>query len=80
LSGWVADSDLVREPQKIATIDLDSTIIESSKAGATYLPRGRGYQPMLDVWAEMNLIVVRPVSQWERPGSTGAAGRGATGV
>jgi len=41
---------------------------------------GRGYQPMLAAWAEMNLIVVRPVSQWERPGATGAAGRGATGV
>jgi len=56
--------DLVRElarrgePQKIATIDLDSTIIESWKQQAqpTY-QGGRGYQPMLAVWAEMNLIV-----------------------
>jgi len=55
--------DLVRElarrgePQKIATIDLDSTIIESWKQQAqpTY-QGGRGYQPMLAVWAEMNLI------------------------
>ncbi len=58
------NTDLVRElsrrgePQKIATIDLDSTVIESWKPEAqpTYLG-GRGYQPMLAVWAEMNLIV-----------------------
>ena len=56
--------DLVRElarrcgDQKIATIDLDSTVIESWKreAQATY-QGGRGYQPMLALWAEMNLIV-----------------------
>jgi len=58
------NTDLVRElarrgePQKIATIDLDSTVIESWKQQAqpTY-QGGRGYQPMLAVWAEMNLIV-----------------------
>lgn len=56
--------DLVRElarrgePQKMATIDLDSTVIESWKQEAqpTY-QGGRGYQPMLALWAEMNLIV-----------------------
>lgn len=44
--------------QKIATIDQDSTIIESSKQEAqpTY-EGGCGYQPMLAVWAEMDLIV-----------------------
>jgi len=58
------NTDLVRElaqrgePQKIATIDLDSTIIESWKKEAlpTY-QGGRGYQPMLALWAEMNVIV-----------------------
>jgi hypothetical protein len=58
------NTDLVRElsqrgePQKIATIDLDSTVIESWKQEpqATYLG-GRGYQPMLALWAEMNLIM-----------------------
>ena len=46
------------EPQKMATIDLDSTVIESWKQQAqpTY-QGGRGYQPMLALWAEMNLIV-----------------------
>lgn len=58
------NTDLVRElarrgeTQKIATIDLDATVIESWKqqAQATY-QGGRGYQPMLALWAEMNLIV-----------------------
>jgi Transposase DDE domain group 1 len=58
------NTDLVRElahrgePQKMATIDLDSTVIESWKQEAqpTY-QGGRGYQPMLALWAEMNLIV-----------------------
>src|ERR1700719_3675998 len=46
------------EPQKMATIDLDSTVIESWKQEAqpTY-QGGRGYQPMLALWAEMNLVV-----------------------
>ena len=58
------NTDLVQElakrgePQKIATIDLDSTVIESWKKQAqpTY-QGGRGYQPMLALWAEMNLVV-----------------------
>jgi hypothetical protein len=44
--------------QKIATIDLDATVIESWKreAKATY-EGGRGYQPMLALWAELDLAV-----------------------
>jgi hypothetical protein len=47
-----------REEQKIATMDVDSTVIESWKqeAHATY-QGGRGYQPLLALWAEMNLIL-----------------------
>ena len=56
--------DLVRElarrcgDQKIATIDLDSTVIESWKKEAqpTY-QGGKGYQPALALWAELNVIV-----------------------
>jgi hypothetical protein len=46
------------EGQRIATIDQDATIIESHKrsAFAHYLG-GRGYQPMVAVWAEVELIV-----------------------
>lgn len=58
------NTDLVQElarrgePQKMATIDLDSTVIESWKQQAqpTY-QGGRGYQPLLALWAEMNWIV-----------------------
>ena len=44
--------------QRIATIDLDSTVIESWKREArpTY-QGGTGYQPMLALWAEMDLCV-----------------------
>lgn len=44
--------------QKIATIDLDATVIESWKREAhpTY-QGGCGYQPMLALWAEMDLVV-----------------------
>ena len=44
--------------QKIATIDLDATVIESWKREAkpTY-QGGRGYQPLLALWAEMDLVV-----------------------
>jgi Transposase DDE domain group 1 len=44
--------------QKIATVDLDATIIESWKREAknTY-QGGTGYQPQLALWAEMNLIL-----------------------
>ena len=43
---------------KIATIDQDATIIESHKRAAfAHYQGGRGYQPMLAVWAEADLIV-----------------------
>jgi hypothetical protein len=58
------NQDLVQEigrrcgDQKIATIDLDATIIESWKKEArpTY-QGGKGYQPVLALWAEMDLVV-----------------------
>lgn len=44
--------------QKIATVDLDSTIIESYKREARATYQGvSGYQPMLALWAEMNLVL-----------------------
>lgn len=44
--------------QKIATIDLDATIIESWKKEAQLTYQGiHGYQPMLALWAEMDLVV-----------------------
>ena len=44
--------------QKIATVDLDATVIESFKQEAkpTY-EGGKGYQPLLALWAEMDLAL-----------------------
>jgi Transposase DDE domain group 1 len=44
--------------QKIATVDVDSTIIESWKREAQRTYEGStGYQPMLALWAEMDLVL-----------------------
>jgi hypothetical protein len=44
--------------QHIATVDQDATIIESSNRNALRAYEGeRGYQPMLSVWAEMNVVL-----------------------
>jgi hypothetical protein len=44
--------------QRIATVDQDATIIESRKQLALRTYEGeRGYQPMLAVWAEMNVVL-----------------------
>lgn len=46
------------QPQKIATVDQDATIIESHKAAAYYhYEKGKGYQPMVAVWAEADLVL-----------------------
>jgi len=46
------------EAQRIATMDQDATIIESHKRAAfAHYQGGRGYQPMIAVWAEADLIV-----------------------
>jgi hypothetical protein len=58
------NQDVIRElgrrcaEEKIATVDLDATIIESWKqeAKATY-EGSRGYQPQLALWAEMNIVL-----------------------
>ncbi|HEV2500697.1 MAG TPA: IS1380 family transposase [Terriglobia bacterium] len=44
--------------QQVATVDQDATIIESRKREALATYEGeRGYQPMLAVWAEMNVVL-----------------------
>lgn len=44
--------------QKIATLDVDATIIESWKREAKLTYEGTtGYQPVLALWAEMNVVV-----------------------
>lgn len=64
LEGLAAvNTDLLHEmgqrfpDQKIATIDADATIHESRKREALpHYEGGRGYQPAVAVWAEMNLV------------------------
>jgi len=47
-----------RTKDRIATIDMDATIIESWKREAQPTYKGMtGYQPMLALWAELNVIV-----------------------
>jgi hypothetical protein len=46
------------QAQRIATVDQDATIIESHKTAALFHYKGgRGYQPMLAVWAEADLVL-----------------------
>ncbi len=46
------------QPQTIATVDQDATIIESHKAAAyRHYEEGRGYQPMVALWAEADLVL-----------------------
>jgi len=69
------NQDLIRElgrrcaDQKIATIDLDGTIIESWKKQAqpTY-QGGKGYQPILALWAEMDVLVADEFRDGNVPG------------
>jgi len=46
------------QAQRIATVDQDATIIESHKQAAyCHYDEGRGYQPMVAVWAEAGLVL-----------------------
>jgi len=46
------------QPQRIATVDQDATIVESHKRTALWhYEGGRGYQPMVAVWAELDLVL-----------------------
>jgi len=46
------------QAQRTATVDQDATIIESHKQAAyCHYEEGRGYQPMVAVWAEADLVL-----------------------
>jgi hypothetical protein len=46
------------QPQRMATVDQDATLIESHKQAAySHYEEGRGYQPMVAVWAEADLVL-----------------------
>ena len=56
-SAVVADLQ-ARAPQRVATLDLDATIVASSKRAAQPCYDGRrGYQPVVALWAEQDVIV-----------------------
>ena len=58
LTGLPAGDAEQGETQRIATIDQDATIIESHKQAArAHYKDGRGYQPMVALWAELDLVV-----------------------
>jgi hypothetical protein len=47
-----------REAQRIATLDIDATIIESSKREALpHYDGGTGYQPCITLWVEMGIVI-----------------------
>jgi Transposase DDE domain group 1 len=47
-----------QQPLRMATVDQDATIIESHKEAAlAHYDEGRGYQPMVAVWAEADLVL-----------------------
>lgn len=75
------NQDLVRAigrrcpDQRIATIDLDSTVIESWKREARATYQGTtGYQPMLALWAEMDLCVADEFRDGNVPAQKGPLG------
>ena len=48
-----------RAPEPVATIDIDATILASSKRAATVAYDGqRGYQPVIALWSEQDVILV----------------------
>ena len=45
-------------PQKVATLDMDATLVETSKSEALYCYKGfKSYQPLNTWWAEQGVIV-----------------------
>ena len=47
-----------RAPQSVATIDLDATVLASAKRAAKVAYDGRrGYQPVIALWAEQDVIL-----------------------
>lgn len=54
--------------QKIATIDLDATVIESHKRQAQPTYQGAtGYQPMLALWAELDVVLADQFREGNTP-------------
>ncbi len=61
-----------RSPEQTATLDVDATILESSKreAQVTY-KKVRGYQPVVVQWAEQDVVVVDEFRDGNVPAGSG---------
>ena len=61
-----------RAPQAVATIDVDATILESQKQSALLTYDGRtGYQPVVALWAEQDVILAEEFRDGNVPAGTG---------
>lgn len=63
-----------RKPARVATLDVDATVIASSKRAAKSTYEGeRGYQPVLVLWAEQDAIVADEFRDGNVPAGVGNA-------
>ena len=63
-----------RKPVRSATLDIDATVIASSKRSAKHTFEGeRGYQPVLALWAEQDVIVADEFRDGNVPAGCGNA-------
>jgi hypothetical protein len=61
-----------RRPAKIATVDVDATVIHSDKRAAKRTYDGnRGYQPVLALWAEQDVIIADEFRDGNVPAGSG---------
>jgi Transposase DDE domain group 1 len=68
LVAWLQE----RAPQTAATIDLDATLLESQKQSARATDDGRtGYQPVVALWAEQDVILADEFRDGNVPAGTG---------
>jgi hypothetical protein len=68
LVAWLQE----RRPQTVATIDVDATILESQKRAARWTYDGRtGYQPVIALWAEQDVVLADEFRDGNVPAGTG---------
>jgi Transposase DDE domain group 1 len=68
LVAWLQE----RAPRAVATIDVDATILESQKRAARWTYDGRtGYQPVVALWAEQDVVLADEFRDGNVPAGTG---------
>ena len=72
VNGVLVETMQQRVPQRTATLDVDATVLESAKRAAQRTYDGRhGYQPVLVVWAEADVIVTDEFRDGNVPAGSG---------